>query len=67
MSPPHMTNPKEVHTDHLAQDVARWENKGGAPSQSKSDKAMSWFVPPLVIPAFLVVLIVARIAYVTSL
>ena len=38
MSLPHMTNPKEVHTDHLTQDVARWENEGGAPSQSKSDE-----------------------------
>jgi hypothetical protein len=67
MSPPHMSNPKEVHTGHLAQDVARWENEGGTPSQSKSDIATTWFVPPLVIPAFLIVLIIARIAYVTSL
>jgi hypothetical protein len=66
MSLPHMTNLKEVHTDHLAQDVASWENEGGAPSQM-SDEATSWFIPPLVIPAFLVVLIVARIAYVAYL
>jgi hypothetical protein len=62
-----MTHAKEVQTDHLAQDLARWENEGGSPSRPKSDKAASWFVPPLVIPAFLVVLIVARIAYVSYL
>ena len=62
-----MTHPKEIQTDHLAPAVARWENEGGAPGQSKSDRASSWFVPPLVIPALLVGLIVARVAYVAYL
>jgi hypothetical protein len=29
----------------------------------KDSTASSWFVPPLVVPAFLVALIVARVAY----
>jgi len=33
---------KEVQINHLTPDVARWENEGGAPSQPKSDKAISW-------------------------
>ena len=53
---------KEVQINHLAPEVARWENEGGAPSRSKSEKVISWFVPPIVIPALIVVLIVARIA-----
>jgi len=33
---------KEVQINHLTPDVARWENEGGAPSQPKSDQAISW-------------------------
>ena len=62
-----MTNPKQIQTDHLEQDVARWENEGGAPNRSKSDGASRWFVPQLVIPAILVGLIFARVAYVAYL
>jgi hypothetical protein len=47
---------------HLAQDVFRLENEGSASARSKSDKATSWFVPPLVIPAFLVGLLIAYVA-----
>jgi hypothetical protein len=53
---------KEAQINHLAPDVARWENEGGAPNQSKCEKAISWFVPPIIIPALIVVLIVACIA-----
>jgi hypothetical protein len=60
MSPPYVTN-------HLAKDVAKRSEGGGVLSQSKNDKATSWLVPPLVIPTFLIILIVARIAYVASL
>ena len=55
-----MTNFKAAQTDHLAKAVASWENEGGAPSRPSSDKATSWFVPPL---AVLIALIVARVAY----
>jgi hypothetical protein len=50
-------------TEHIAKAVASWENEGGAPSPSGSDKATSWFVPPLVVPVLLIALIVARLAY----
>ena len=43
--------------------IARWENEGGAPGRPERDKVVSWFVPPIVVPAFLVALIVARVAY----
>ena len=43
--------------------IARWENEGGAPSRPERDKVMSRFVPPIVVPAFLVALIAARAAY----
>jgi hypothetical protein len=58
-----MTSPKEVQAD-LSNAVARWENEGGAPGRLESDKNTDLFVPPLVIPALLVALIVARFAYV---
>ena len=31
-----------------------------APGRPESDTAKSWFVPPIVVPAFLMLLIVAR-------
>jgi hypothetical protein len=43
--------------------IARWENEGGAPGWPERDKVTSWFVPPIVVPAFLVALIVARAVY----
>ena len=43
--------------------IARWENEGGAPGRPERDKVISWFVPPIVVPAFLVALIVVRVAY----
>lgn len=33
------------------------------PVHPKSDLAKSWFVPPIVVPAFLLLLIVARSVY----
>ena len=47
--------------------IARWENEGGAPGRPERVKVISWFVPPIVVPAFLVALIVARAAYVACL
>ena len=44
--------------------IARWENEGGAPGRPESDKVTYWFVPPIVVPAFLISLVVARAAYV---
>jgi hypothetical protein len=43
--------------------VARWENEGGAAGRPEREKVMSRLVPPVVVSAFLVALIVARAAY----
>jgi hypothetical protein len=56
-------DPREVQTRQLPQSVAAWENEGGACRRPDTGEATSWFVPPLVVPAFLVGLIVARVAY----
>jgi hypothetical protein len=61
-----MINAKEIQTDHLVHDVDRWENEGGAPRSTDSDKATSWFVPPIVLPVFLAAVIGARIACVVG-
>jgi hypothetical protein len=58
-----MTDPGEVQTRQLPQPVAAPENEGGAPRRPETGEATSWFVPPLAVPAFLVALIVARVAY----
>ena len=58
-----MTNPKEVQTRQLPQRAAARGNEGGACRRPDTGEATSWFVPPLVVPAFLVALIVARVAY----
>ena len=52
-----MTDPGEVQTRQLPQLVA------GACRPSDTGETSSWFVPPLVVPAFFVALIVARVAY----
>jgi hypothetical protein len=43
--------------------IAKWENEGGAMGRPERDQVTSWFVPPIVVPAFLVALIVARAAH----
>jgi hypothetical protein len=53
----------EVQTRQVPQPVATREHDGGACRPSDTGEAGSWFVPPLVVPAFLVALIVARVAY----
>ena len=58
-----MTNFSDVKAAPSAA-IARWENEGGAPGRPERVKVISWFVPPIVVPAFLVALIVARAAYV---
>jgi hypothetical protein len=60
-----MIRTENTHRDaglHAAA-IAKWENEGGAPGRPERDKAMSWCVPPIVVPAFLIALIVARAAY----
>jgi hypothetical protein len=47
--------------------IGRWENEGGAPGRPERDKVIGWFVPPIVVPAFLVALIVVRAAYLACL
>jgi hypothetical protein len=44
---------KNAHLDRVA-----------ASALSGRNDVMSWFVPPIVVPAFLVLLIIARVAYV---
>jgi hypothetical protein len=44
-----MSHSAEVQTDHLAQDVAKWENEGGALKSSEGDKTRSWSVPLIVV------------------
>jgi hypothetical protein len=58
-----MINAMESQTDQYAKAVVGRESKFAAPSRWKSDKATSWFVPPLVVPAFPVAPVVARVAY----
>jgi hypothetical protein len=60
---PNVTNPKEEQTRQLPLPVAARGNEGGACGQPDTGEASSWFVPPVVVPAFLVALIVARVAY----
>jgi hypothetical protein len=61
-----MTNISDVKATSSAA-IARWENEGGASGRPERDKVISWFVPPLVVPAFLVALVVARAAYLACL
>ena len=53
----------EVQTRQLPQPVAAREHNGRARRRPETVEATNWFVPPLVVPAFLVALIVARVAY----
>jgi hypothetical protein len=57
-----MSNPREVQTDRFPETLAGRENERSA-CTPENDKATSWFVPPLVVPALLVALIFARVAY----
>jgi len=43
--------------------LARRENKAGAVFSSNAAPATSWLVPPLLIPIFLFVLLLAQVAY----
>jgi hypothetical protein len=45
---------------HHSDAIARWDNEGGAPANHERIGA-TWFVPPVVIPVALVLLIVARV------
>jgi hypothetical protein len=46
-------DPKQDHSD-------RWDNDGRAPANGEHN-ATTWFVPPVVIPIALVLLIAARV------
>jgi hypothetical protein len=56
-------------SDHAAS-IARWDDEGGA-SKSLPDKtsdkssgtSTSWFVPPIVVPAFFAALIIVSVIY----
>jgi len=60
---PNVTNPREVQMSQLPQSVTARENDGGSPRRPETGETTGWFVPPLVVPAFLVALVVARVAY----
>lgn len=60
---PNVTSPREVQTPELPQPVVPRENDGGTHRRPEIGEASSWFVPPVVVPAFLVALIVARVVY----
>jgi len=47
--------------------IARCKNESGTPGRPERHKFVSWFVPPIVVPVFLVALIVARAAYLACL
>jgi hypothetical protein len=49
-------DPKQDHSDT----VARWDNDGQTPAIGEHNGA-TWFVPPVVIPIALVLLIAARV------
>jgi hypothetical protein len=61
-----MTNLSDVKAA-VSVAISSWENEGGAPGRPERGKVISWFVPPIVVPAFLVALIVARAAYLACL
>jgi hypothetical protein len=59
-----MIRTENTHRDAgLPAAIAEWENEGGALRRPERDKATSWCVPPIVVPAFLTALIVARATY----
>jgi hypothetical protein len=58
-----MTNPRKVQRPQLPKALASWENEGGAACAAKKDIATSWFVPPIVVPALLGAVFLARIVY----
>jgi hypothetical protein len=51
----------------LAPAIDRWENEGGAPGPMQSKETTNgfatWFIAPVVIPVFLLLLIAARAVY----
>jgi hypothetical protein len=53
------TESRDAQQDH-SDAIARWNNEGGAPA-NHTQKGATWFVPPIVIPVALVLLIVARV------
>jgi hypothetical protein len=57
-----MSNPTESRDAQQIQSdaVVRWNNEGWAPANEGHNEA-AWFVPPVVIPVALVLLIVARV------
>ena len=59
-----MTNLSEVHNSISSAANQRWGNEAGAPDSVTCHGASSWFVPPIIVPLFLVAVIFARALYV---
>jgi hypothetical protein len=53
------TEPRDAQQNH-SDAIVRWTNESGAPANNEQKRA-TWFVPPIVIPVALVLLIAARV------
>jgi hypothetical protein len=65
-----MTQPREDLQNHHTAAIARWDDEGGASrslpgktSETTSGISASWFVPPIVVPAFCAALIIISVIY----
>jgi len=56
-----MTNVSDVKAP--PSEAIAWENDDGAPGRPKRDKVTNWLVPPIIVPAFLIALVIARAVY----
>jgi hypothetical protein len=52
------TESRDALRDH-SDAISRWNNEGGAPA-SHEQRGAAWFVPPIVIPVAIALLIVVR-------
>jgi hypothetical protein len=59
-----MTNFTKIKTSAHSTAIPRSKNEGGELGRVRIDKAISWFVPPIVVPGLLFLLIIAQAAYV---
>ena len=60
------STPDKAGSDRANHDaLSRWTNEGGAPAPSEnateSAADTTWFVPPIVVPALLVLIVIVRV------
>ena len=58
-----MTNLTHVQACFPPRAIGRWESDGSGIGWRENDKGWHWFVPPIVVPAFISCLIIVRAAY----